>query len=270
MVAMKTVRFDLYDEYALVKGDGKDGALTAFLHEDGVARPAMIIIPGGGYTFLAYDKCLPVVEPYFKMGFNCFMLSYSLAPNAYPVQLAEAVMAVDLIRTRAKELGVDGESIAVIGFSAGGHLAASLATIGCDKRVEEYVGSGLNAAHRTSILIYPVISMEEDVQHTESAQNVSGGDDEIKQYLSVEKHVNATTPPTFVAHAITDEVVSSMNSLRYAEALSRAGVRFELHVFPAGKHGMVFPEMKDYASRRWSEWLDLTMKFLQGQGYKME
>ena len=265
---MKIIGFDLYNEYSLAKKDGITGTLTAYLCDDGATHPALLVIPGGGYRSLAPHEGVDIAHAFCQKGFNCFELTYSLAPNAYPVQLSESVMALDLIRARADEFCIDKSKVAVIGFSAGGHLASTLATIGCDARVEKYVGKRLNTVPNAALLLYPVINLDSEIAHVGSADNVSGGDAELKAYLSTEKRVDKNTPPTFLAHAQTDETVPYQNSLVFADALAKSNVPYELHVFPDGWHGMgLGTEDDDEASRSWSTWVDMALAFLKKHNF---
>ena len=262
---MKTMQFDLYGEYSVQRPSGTtDGRLNAYLHESG-NHPTMLVIPGGGYTFLSLPRSAPAIQSYFDLGYNCLELLYSIAPSAYPVQLAEAVMALDFAYSRADMLGLNKDKVIVTGFSAGGHLAAALTTIGCDERVEAYLGQKLTHRPDAMVLIYPVINLTDSITHEESATNVTGGNAELRGYLSVERHVTPDTPPTFIAHATTDAIVPFANSERFAEALENQGVRYDFKVFPKGRHGMVL-EKDDEDGKCWSKWFDMSVEFLSKLG----
>ena len=267
---MKVLHFDLYEEYSIAKSKTEIyGFLDAYLIDDGTVRPAVLVCPGGGYGMLAKHECEPVAKRFAEFGFNAFVLKYSLAPHSYPVQLAEAVMAMGFIRDRAKELCVDANKVACLGFSAGGHLASTLATIGCDDAVKSYIGREINARPNASLLVYPVINLDGEIAHGGSAENVSGGDENLKAYLSTEKRVDKNTPPTFIVTVATDDCVSCENSLRYAVALAENGVNFELHVLPDGWHGMGLgnddPETPEDAAcmDRYARWQQFAVEFLK-------
>lgn len=266
---MKLAEFDLYQEYSVAKShENSNGTLCAYLLDDGKMHPAVLITPGGGYGMLAEHEGKDVAERFVRDGFNAFVLKYSLAPCAYPVQLAEAVMAMGFIRQKADEFGVISDKVASLGFSAGGHLASTLATIGCDKAVEGYIGRHVDARPDASVLVYPVINLDSPFAHQNSAERVSGNNDELKRYLSTEKRVSVDTPPTFLAHLSTDETVPVQNTLSYATALANNGVNFELHVFPEGWHGLGLGDNPETSEdkiyfERWSRWQPMVVEFLR-------
>lgn len=266
---MKTVCIDLYKEYCINKNRPElIGYLDAYLIDDGEKHPAILVCPGGGYEMLAGHECTPVAKKFVESGFNAFVLRYSLAPEAYPVQLSEAVMAMDYVRSNAESLGVLSDKVACIGFSAGGHLASCLATLGCDDAVQNYIGKAVNARPDASILLYPVINLDDKITHAGTSQNVSGGSEALKTYLSTEKRVDRSTPPTFIATTATDAAVPAMNSLRYAAALAENDINYELHVFPEGWHGMGLgdnPETEEDAAYmdRFARWFPLAVEFLK-------
>jgi acetyl esterase/lipase len=266
---MKFVSFDLYNEYSVSKKcPDLYGFLDAYLVDDGKKHPAILVCPGGGYEMLAGHEITPVAQKFVESGFNAFVLKYSLAPNFYPVQLSEAVMAMDFIKSNALTFNVVKDKVACLGFSAGGHLASCLATIGCDDAVKNYIGKEVNARPDASLLLYPVINLDDKITHAGTSANVSGGSDELKTYLSTEKRVDKSTPPTFIATTATDTTVPAANTLRYADALAENDVNFELHVFPEGWHGMGLgdnPETPEDAvyMDRYARWQPLAVEFLK-------
>ena len=175
-------------------------------------RPAMLIIPGGSYLFVSDREMEPIAMFFNSMGYNSFVLTYTLGEkNNFQMALDDANAAIELIHEKAEEFMIDKNKVGVIGFSAGGHLAASLSTMG-DIRPD------------ACVLCYPCI--REDISEI-LAFPVPG----------VENYVDKKTPPTFIATSALDPVVPAKNSLSYANALDRAGVPYELHVFARGNHG---------------------------------
>lgn len=176
-------------------------------------RPAVLVCPGGGYFFCSDREAEPVAAAFLAQGYHAFVLRYSLGEQAaFPRPLNDAEEALEIIRARAEEWGVDPGKIAACGFSAGGHLAAALGTMG---RVRP------NAL----VLAYPCIL------------------DSISPILaapipSLEQYVDGQTPPTFLFATAADELVPVEHSLQFAAALDRAKVPFELHVFMNGGHGL--------------------------------
>jgi len=189
------------------------------------AKPTVVICPGGAYRYLSPRESEPVARAFQGMGCETVILRYQIRQSQdqpplglAPVrQLSGAVAAA-----RAK-----GGPVFVCGFSAGGHLAAMLGvhwkTLGLCRP------DGL-------ILCYPVITARPALCNAESIQNVADGED--RAFYSLEQHVSADTPPTFLWHTAADESVPVENSLMFASALSRFRVPFELHVYPFGGHGL--------------------------------
>jgi acetyl esterase/lipase len=212
------------------------------------ARPngaAVLLVPGGGYGFLAYDnEGVEQARWLNALGVTCFILLYRLPGEGWGerrlVPLQDAQRAMRVIRSRAAGFGVDAKRIAVIGFSAGGHLAGSLAT-----RHGERVYAPVDAADTLSArpdlagLIYPVISMDAAITHTGSRDNLLGATPSAAEVAaaSVEKRVTAQTPPVFLVHASDDGTVPIANSLSVYSALLAAKRPAEMHLFDEGGHG---------------------------------
>lgn len=202
----------------------------------GVPAPAVLVLPGGGYAKQADHEAEPVAEWLASLGLHAFVLRYPLAPHRHPAPLAAAKEAMLWIRGGAHGLSVDPGRVGVLGFSAGGHLAATLS-------VQVATGTPAldvsGAVPDLSILCYPVISFVDSV-HQGSVDNLAGvgaAGEDLRE-LSAELHVTAATPPAFLWHTADDDSVPVSHSLAYAGALSGAGVSAELHVFPHGVHGI--------------------------------
>ncbi|WP_373369252.1 alpha/beta hydrolase [Sphingomonas folli] len=224
----------------------------------GVARPgltvrrparangaAVLLIPGGGYGFIAWDNEGEEQARWLnKLGVTCFILSYRLPAEGWAnralVPLQDAQRAVRLIRARAGDHGVDPKRVAVLGFSAGGHLAGSLATRHaepCYAPVD--AADDLSARPDLAGLIYPVVTLAEPFTHEGSRDNLLGtpSGDAQRRDASVERRVTADTPPVFLVHASDDETVPIANSLALYQALLAAKRPAELHAFDQGGHG---------------------------------
>ena len=206
---------------------------------------AVLLVPGGGYGFLSYDnEGIEQARWLNALGVTCFILLYRLPGEGWGdrhlVPLQDAQRAMRVIRAGATRFGVDAARIAVLGFSAGGHLAGSLAT-----RHGEAAYAPVDAADRLSArpdlagLIYPVISMDAAITHQGSRDKLLGPapDAAMLAAASVERRVDAATPPVFLAHASDDRTVPVANSLAMYTAMLAANRPAELHVFDEGGHG---------------------------------
>lgn len=229
-----------------VEGSGKDVCLETYILGDVMdgARnrktPLVLICPGGGYAMISNREAEPIALQFNSMGYQAAVLRYSCAPAVYPTALCEVAQSVKLIREHAEDWNVDAEKIIVMGFSAGGHLAASYGVfwnelwltekMQCDKQLLK--PNGL-------VLCYPVISSKEEIAHQDSIKNLLGESyPEMKEQVSLEDKVGKHTPKTFLWHTFTDPVVPFWNSFRFAEALGKAGVPMEYHLYPQGGHGL--------------------------------
>ena len=211
-------------------------------HPDG---RALLVIPGGGYQRVVLDKEGSALVPAFAgdAGLTLFVWRYRLPGEGHrgarDVPLADAQRAMRLIRRHSAEWGVDAGSVGVMGFSAGGHVAASLATRH-GERPEAPVDATdlLDARPAYAVLVYPVIDMGA-YAHPGSRQKLLGEapDAGSVQAYSLHNRVGATTPPAFLLHAQDDEVVPVQNTLLFESALRQAGIEHETHLYAHGGHG---------------------------------
>lgn len=210
--------------------------IIGYLHEEG-KHPSMLIVPGGAYSMVAAGEGELVAKRFFEEGFNTYVLVYTCALfEGHPIgnqPLKDIAKAVYTIRKKNKG------KLVVCGFSAGGHLAASLGVHWNDPQIAPVEAEKPEMLRPDAeILCYPVITSGE-YAHRDSFLALYGQDITEQQlhYASVEKNVTESTPPAFLWHTITDADVSVENSLCYAAALKRAQVPFEIHLFASGPHG---------------------------------
>lgn len=201
-------------------------------------RPALILCPGGGYAFTADREAEPVALRFAAMGYQCFVLRYSVEPMLFPGALLELGQAVKTVRAHADEWDIDSSRVFVCGFSAGAHLAGSLGVLWNRDFVKATLKSEDEHRPDGMILCYPVITAG-DKGHRDSFVRLLGErHDELCDLISLEKQVSADTPPAFLWHTVEDDCVPVENSLLFAQAMQRHGRPFELHVFPNGPHGL--------------------------------
>ncbi len=218
--------------------------LKVFLAENKNAKNAAVIIcPGGGYALLSHEKEGDKVAAWFQsIGISAFVLKYRLPSDVIMIDktigpLQDAQEAIRTVRRHAAEWNLDPAKIGVIGFSAGGHLASTLSTHYNDKIYE--AKDNLSARPDFSILLYPVISMDNAITHKGSKENLLGknASSEMVEKYSNEKQVDANTPKTFLVHATDDKAVPVENSINYYLALKQHQVPVEMHIYENGGHG---------------------------------
>lgn len=202
-------------------------------------RPAVIVCPGGGYSWLAPREAEPIALSYCAAGFHAFVLSYSVAPTGWPAACCELSKTVAYVHSIASQYGIDKDKIVVCGASAGGHLAASLGVYWNDETIQKYsdVRKEENRPNGL-ILAYPVITGTETFTHPGSLKSFMSGREDARSFFSLEKHVTEYTPQSFIWHTFSDQSVPAANSIRFAEALMEHGVPCEFHMFPKGVHGL--------------------------------
>ena len=207
---------------------------------------AVIICPGGGYQYLAYDwEGTDIAKWFNSKGIAAFVLKYRL-PNSksikvsYEAPLQDAQRAIRVLRYQSQKWHIDPNKIGIIGFSAGGHLASTLGIqFNKPNAFKETAIDTISARPDFMALIYPVVTMKSDYTHKGSKQALLGenpSEDLISQY-SNELQVTINTPPTFMVHSQDDKGVPVENSLNLYKALKDKGVKTELHIYPDGGHG---------------------------------
>jgi acetyl esterase/lipase len=220
-------------------------AITIFPPRQGTANgSAIVIFPGGSYSILAADlEGREVADWFTARGFTAFIVSYRLSSHGYimPVPLLDARRAIQTVRVRAADYHISPDRIVVIGFSAGGHLAALASTepVPGDPDAGDAV-SRVSSRPDYVVLGYPWLgAISADTSHLNYCKEFNLMDQcaQLTQEYSPELHVTKDTPPTFIYHTFDDQTVPVEQSLRYYEALVKAGVPSELHVFAHGSHG---------------------------------
>lgn len=229
--------------------------------------PAVVVCPGGGYEFLSQREADPVALQYFAAGYNVFILYYSISENAKNFgPLKELSETVCKIRENADAWRVDPEQIAVCGFSAGGHLAASLGTLWNNETfLRQYDNRGGLNRPNAMLLCYPVITADQRLAHAGSIETVSGSPlgSPGADFFSLEKQVTADTAPAFLWHTVEDDVVPIENSLRMVSALQAQKIPFECHFFPTGGHGLsVCTQEVGNPDAYNARWMDMSIRWL--------
>jgi acetyl esterase/lipase len=256
---------------ALGTGTNDVPTLTPYLPEPGKATgAAMVICPGGGYGGLAQHEGHDYAEFLRGRGIACFVLRYRLGSHGYrhPVMLGDAARAVRLVRHRAGEWEVDPARIGIMGSSAGGHLVSTLLTH-FDAGEESAADPVDRVSSRPSlgVLCYPVITLGR-FTHEGSKRNLLGPDPkpELVELLSSEKQVKKDSPPTFLWHTWDDQAVPVENALLFAKAMREAGVKFDLHIYEAGRHGIGL-QSRPPGFENPHPWVADLVFWLKGQGF---
>ncbi|MGN8646981.1 alpha/beta hydrolase [Gracilibacillus sp. HCP3S3_G5_1] len=227
-------------------------SITPYITRDNPEAPIILVIPGGGYSHRAYHEGEPVAKWFNQNGLHACVLRYQVAPISQQETIEQAQKAIQLLKAKRKEWGLTGKNkVGVLGFSAGGHLAAV---------VSNYYNKQNNYSSRPDfhILCYPVITMGQ-YTHEGSRTNLLGEnpDEALIAHYSCEKMIHKDTPIAFIWSTANDQSVLSLNSLKYAEALQRHHIPYELHIYQDGRHGLGLaeehPQTKDWkhACLRW-------------------
>ena len=249
--------------FLLCESQSCDSSVTvcSFSNQDS-ARPAVLVVPGGGYGNVCRStEGDPVAKRFAKLGFRTFILHYRVSPHRFPEPQQDILRAIRLIRYHAKEWKVIPDQISVCGFSAGGHLCASAGIIPDDVPFEPVdAADSMPSRPDAMILAYPVISSGK-FAHSGSFRNLLGKEySKRKQEFSLEKRVTKESAPAFIWHTMEDKAVPVENSLLLSEAMRKNGILHELHIFPCGPHGMQL----GYGRADISQWPEQAAAFLYG------
>ena len=224
-------RIDLWPQGAPhSNGNARDTAFVqVFLAESPVVHPCIVILPGGGYSHLAIDHEGRDWAPVFNnMGISVVVLKYRMPHGVKEVPFEDAEEAIRLVRRKAAAWNIDPQRVGIMGSSAGGHLASTIAT-----------HAPADARPDFQILFYPVISMQPGITHQGSHDNLLGADasEALEVFYSNEQQVTEQTPPAFIVLSDDDHVVQPINGVSYYAALNAHKVPAVLHVYPSGDHG---------------------------------
>lgn len=238
--------------------------LTYYQTEKKTHDGTVVILPGGAYAVRAPHEGDGYARFFNDHGFDAFVVDYRVSPNRFPTELLDARRALRTVRAHAEEYGISPDKIAVMGSSAGGHLAALVSTYrpAIDGEGADEIDA-VSPFPNASILCYPVIDTSDDaIVHMGSKKNLLG-EEALSLGASVSPSVIADERvcPAFLWHTSDDEVVNVINSYRYAERLRRVGVPVEMHIFPHGHHGLGLADTRYGCSAdtpyisRWGEWV---------------
>lgn len=264
-----------------------EATLTAYLQKPSnqiykaSERPAILVLPGGGYGHISDRECEPVALAYSAKGYQAFTLVYTVGEKGvFPNPQLQAFSALAFIRDKAKEFNINKDKIAVVGFSAGGHLCASVGVHWNNKDLQKSAGvaGGANKPNAL-VLVYPCITAKDGMRY-EGIKTVHGKgltENELK-LLSCEDYVSSHTPPTYICHTADDSTVPSVNSLLFATNLAKNNIPYKMNIYKNGIHGMslatraVTPYNEDTPSlvsqkakdehRIFSKWFEESVQFL--------
>lgn len=285
---MITQKINLYEYFKIEKPEGARGVLTTYIRdlspEIDLERkaPAMLVIPGGGYYMVSDREGEPVAMRYLALGFNAFVLDYSVAEDSalkYPYQIAEAAMAMEYLRINAENLNIDPEKIAAVGFSAGGHLCAMLGSFHNCPETGKVFKPTVCVKPNALVLGYPVISSDISFAHIGSFINLCGEENkELMKKVDVLNLIDENSAPAFIWSTFNDNVVPCQNAIEAALKYKEFGVPVSLHVFGKGEHGLSVADATVYkadkALKEMSvsvpEWVRLSVEWLEEQGIYTE
>lgn len=265
---MKTERIYLKEHFPELGVNGCNAYVDCYLPSpveewelEKKVYPGIIVCPGGGYNFTSVREGEPVGLQFLNEGYRVFVIHYSCKPNHFPQQLREVAAVMELIHKNQEAWKVNASDVAIVGFSAGGHLSCQYSNrYNCPEVREVFPDSKPVAA---AILSYPVLVAGTEFSHEETICNFVGHEPTEKNEsgCSCDMMVTENTPPTFLWHTAEDEIVHVNNSLIYAQALRAKEIPFELHIYPFGPHGLSttdglvcheIPE-EQLRARRWIE-----------------
>lgn len=260
--------FKLWEEKIPFYNGGEEPWLTYYPSPIKSGKGSVIICPGGGYRVRCSTYEGEDYAEYLNcQGLDAFVLDYRVAPNVHPTPLADARRAIRFVRHNAKKFGLNPEKIAIMGSSAGGHLAAHAATfIG---EIEGETGDEIDKESyipNAQILCYPVL---DKAGHLGSYKNLLGEDgaDELCESVTPKNIATEMTPPAFIWHTAEDQIVDVSNSYRYATRLRELSIPTEMHIFPFGGHGHGLANTTQRANPHVAVWGELLIRWLRLFGF---
>lgn len=248
----KTV--SLYEHYNLDCPEGRRGFLTCLIPDNtreldlNRLHPAVLIIPGGAYWMVSEREAEPVALRFLSQGYAAFILNYSTAHNRFPAALREAALAMKYIRENAKELFVNPNMVAAIGFSAGGHLCGTLGTMYDAPEVADIAPAQVIRPDALG-LCYPV-TISSGRTHAGSFINLTGSDPELTERLSLDRLVRSDMPPVFLWHTYADNAVPVFGTMVLGQALAEHDVHFAMEIHHTGPHGLSTADETSYLSHK--------------------
>ena len=266
---------DLYEYFKLPRAGATGGYLRSYaatLTNEVSKRyfPAMLVIPGGAYFMVSEREGEPVALRFAAEGYQAFVLEYTVQ-TAFPVPLIEAAMAMAYLRENAEKYCILKDKVCAVGFSAGGHLTGMLATLYDDDCIKAALKERADHVRPDAVILSYAVITSQEATHADTMRTISGGDEALKQKLSVETRVKKGGVPAFIWHTADDPAVPSENSFLFAAACQKAGVPYELHVFETGPHGLsvltaqtMFSLSENYLCK---EWFPLAVKWLTRRGF---
>lgn len=257
--------------------------VRAYIHENRQELgdreyPCIIVLPGGGYQMTSEREAEPIALRYFAEGFNAYVLDYTVLGKGkpYPNAMIETACLIDLIRQGKGGETSRKDQICVAGFSAGGHLASTIATRFDDKKIMDFLGKSVRPD--CVILGYPVI-VSGEYAHKGSFENLTGSTDEqTHNEHDTTKYVRPDMPPVFLFHTANDQLVPVQNTLLFAKELADKRVPFECHVYPDGVHGLALAndvtktttEHDNQINERVAEWVNKSVQFMKLHDIKIK
>ncbi|MBQ7901891.1 MAG: alpha/beta hydrolase [Clostridia bacterium] len=270
---MTTQTFNLWENTPGMAQEIPD--ITYYQPENKLTDAAVVIFPGGGYSKRAPHEGKVYAEFSAGNGIPAFVVGYRVSPHHFPLPLLDARRAVRYVRYNAEKFGVDKNKIAVMGSSAGGHLAAFVSTY--TEPVEFEGADDIDKEEflpNAQILCYPVINLYDlNIAHIGSGDNLIGDKrDETNDVITRRKFspnllVSEKTPQAFIWHTFEDQAVDVRNSLEYASSLREYGVAAEMHIFPHGYHGLGLTNRSNDLENHVAQWGDMLLTWIKYIGW---
>ncbi len=270
---MKVEVMNLWD---IVPGNCEETpTITTYIPEKPRGNGAVVVFAGGGYSMRAWYEGKSYAEFLAENGICAFDVAYRVSPHEFPIELLDARRSVKFVRYYAERYGIDKNKIAIMGSSAGGHLAALCSTYKeeIDFEVEQDEIEKEDYLPNAQILCYPVIQLTAPIGHVGSGKNLLGGQysAEMLEKLCPGLIADKDVPPAFIWHTFKDQAVNVINSLDYAKRIRELGGSAELHIFPDGPHGMGLSQKTEEAAEHLRghvrQWNNLLLKWLAYMGY---
>lgn len=233
-------------------------------------RPGLLILPGGGYDFTSNREAEPIALKFLSSDISCFVLRYKTKDLSYPAQIIQAAVAINIIRKSAHKWNIDENQIYAMGFSAGGHLCGHLGTIYKEEELLSKLGFTYDDVKLNGmILCYPVVTLKE-FTHEGTKTNLTNNDPHLIEKLSIENRITELTPRTFIWHTYDDETVPLENVLLLSNALRKNNIKFELHIYEEGVHGLsvadetsMSPNVDQHINKPVQTWINLCTTWIK-------